>query len=242
MVVALIALFIALDGPAAAKHLIDGRTIERNSITSAQIRNRTIGTQDLSRTALRTLLATPAGSIGTRELMPKAVDASKIVDGAVGSAAISDKTVGAGDLADGAVGPAQISPGAITASKLADGAIGAGAIADGGLTGKDIGDFYGTVNIDFRPFDPNTCQVAADIVPNPSMPGQGNAIADDAIVVSPFTSGDVGWPDPIVVTAKPGATGTIRIVACRIGADPTDPTAQLDPGPTLFSYVAFDEP
>ena len=51
MVVALLALFIALDGPATAARLIDGSSIKRNSITNRQVRNGTLGTQDLSKSA-----------------------------------------------------------------------------------------------------------------------------------------------------------------------------------------------
>jgi hypothetical protein len=92
------------------------------------------------------------------------------------------------------------------------------------------------VSIDFTPFDPNTCQFAS-ITPQPSVPGQNNAIADDVVSVSPTTT---GWPDPIVVVANPGAGNTIRIVACRIGGVPSD--APLDPDRTQFQYVAFDTP
>jgi hypothetical protein len=238
MVVALIALFVAFDGPATAARLVDGGSIRPNSITSRQVRNRTLGTQDLSKKAMTTLRATPTGSVGTKQLGAKSVDASKIVDGAVGSGAIADKTVGANDLADGAVGPVQLSMGAVMSSKLADGAVSSAAVADGGLQTRDIGDFHGAVSVDFKPFLPNSCQVAADIPPQPSAPGQGNVISDDAITVSPAA----GWPDPIIVTGYPGAGNTLRIVACRIGSDPTKSPDVLDPTDTTFQYVAFDQP
>jgi hypothetical protein len=234
MVVALIALFVALGGPATAARLIDGGTIRPGSITSRQVRDRSLGTQDLSKKAMATLRSTPTGSVGTKQLGAKSVDASKIVDGAVGSAAIADKTVGANDLADGAVGPVQLSMGSVTSSKLADGAVSSAAIAKGSLQTRDIGDFYGAVSVDFDAFAANSCQVAADIAPQPSAPGQGNVISDDAIVVTPAA----GWPDPIVVSGYPGAGNTLRIVACRVGGDPPS----LNPGPTTFQYVGFDQP
>ena len=198
MVVALIALFVALDGPAAARRLIDGRDIRKNSISSAQIRNHSLGTQDLSSKALRSLHATPRGSIG------------------------------ASDLGSGAV----------TSSKLALGAVGGGAIADGSLTARDLGDFTGMVEVDFKAFAPNSCQVAKDITPRASAAGPDTTIADDAITVTPAA----GWPDPIVVTANPGAGNTLRIIACRVGDDPANPGAPIDPRPTVFRYVAFDLP
>jgi hypothetical protein len=245
MVVALLALFIALDGPATAARLVDGRAITKNSITSTQVRNRALGTQDLSRRAVRTLRSTPSrsigakqlrdGAVGRRALGAKAVDATKVADGAIGNTQLAGKAVDAGRLADGAVGAAQLAGDAVTSSKVADGAIGAAAIADGGLQTRDIGDFYGSVSVDFQPFGADSCQVAAIANPQPSSPSQGNVVADDVVSVSPGTT---GWPDPIVVTANPGANNTIRIVACRIGGD----ASPIDPPPTTFQYVAFDTP
>jgi hypothetical protein len=235
MVVALLALFVALDGPATAARLIDGRSIKANSITNKQIRNGTLGTQDLSKTALKRLQATPAGSITAKQLAPKAVDGSKLADGAVGAAALAPAAIDASKVADGAIGPGQLGMGAVTASKVGDGAVGAAAVADGGLQTRDLGDFFGSVSVDFDPFLPNSCQVAPDIAPQPAAPAQGNMISDDVVSVSP----SAGWPDPLVVTGNPGANNTLRIVACRIGgAD----TSTIDPGRTIFQYVAFDTP
>jgi hypothetical protein len=248
MVVALLALFIALDGPATAARLIDGGSIKRNSITNQQVRNGTLGVQDLSKRAVKTLQATPSksvgtkqlrdGAVGTKALAAKAVDASKVADGAVGNTQLAGKAVDASKLADGAVGPTQLAADAVTSSKVADGAIGAAAVADGGLQTRDLGDFYGTVSVDFTAFASNTCQVAMVPSPQAAAPGQSNSIADDVVSASPSTT---GWPDPIVVTANPGAGNTIRIVACRVGGT-GDPSDVIDPPVTTFQYVAFDTP
>jgi hypothetical protein len=128
---------------------------------------------------------------------------------------------------------------AVTSSKIADGSIGAAAIADGGLQTRDLGDFAGSVSVDFDPFAPNTCQVAFIADPQPSAPGQNNSIADDVVSVSPGTT---GWPDPIIVTANPGANNSLRIVACRIGSDSTHNPDVINPDKTTFQYVAFDTP
>jgi hypothetical protein len=245
MVVALLALFVALDGPATAARLIDGRSIKKNSITNRQVRNHTLGTQDLSKTAVKALQTTPSRSVGTKQLRDgavrtkalaaKAVDGSKVADGAVGTGQLAGKAVDGGKLADGAVGPTQLATNAVTSAKVADGAIAAAAIADGGLQTRDLGDFYGSVSVDFDPFTANQCKFALIANPQPSAPGSGNSIADDVVSASPTTS---GWPDPIIVTANPGAGNTIRIIACRIGGD----ASEIDPPPTTFFYVAFDTP
>ncbi|WP_155891757.1 hypothetical protein [Conexibacter woesei] len=246
LVVASLALFVALGGPASAAHLIDGKTIRRNSITNAQIRNHTIKTVDLSALAYKTLRTTPArsvgatqlrdGAVGSRALAPGSVDATKLAAGAVGNAQLAARAVDAGKLADGAVGSTQLAGGAVTSSKIADGSVGAAAIADGGLQTRDLGDFYGSVTISFGDFTADQCKESTILNPQPAAPGQSNSIADDIVSASPTTS---GWPDQILVVANPGAGNTIRVVACRIGSDPTEAI----PAPTTtFYYVAFDTP
>lgn len=246
MVVASLALFVALGGPASAAHLIDGKTIKSNSVTNRQIRNGTIKVVDMSASALKTLRATPArsvgsaalrdGTVGSRALAAGSVDATKLAAGAVGNAQLAPKSVDGGKLADGAVGAGQLGAGAVTSSKIADGSVGAAAIADGGLQTRDLGDFYGSVSISFGDFTADQCKESTILNPQPSAPGQNNSIADDIVSVSPTTS---GWPDQILVESNPGAGNTIRVVACRIGSDPTE---IISAPTTTFYYVAFDTP
>lgn len=241
LAIALLALFLALDGPATAARLIDGRSIRRDSITSAQVHNRTLGTQDLSRKALKALTDTPAGSVGAAQLGPGSVTASKLAAGSVGTAALASRAVAQGQLADGAVGTDQLAVGSISASRVAAGAIGGAAIADGSLQTSDIGDIYGTVTVDFKPFRINDCQTAR-VTQLPSLGTQPAQIADDLVVVSP---GAAGFTDLITLAGYPGADNTLRIVACRVGRDPADPdnpNNMIDPPPTTFQYLGIDAP
>jgi hypothetical protein len=237
MVVALIALFIALGGPATAARLIDGGSIRPNSITSSQIRNRTLRMSDLASSTVRGLRQTPRGGVATRELAPRAVDASKLATGSVGTAALADKGVGADDLADGAVGPMQIAPAAVTSTKLAEGSVGSAAIADGSLRTRDIGDFAGAVQITFDTFVPNSCQASPPLTPTQTASGATALIADDVIIVTP----PVGWPDQLTVSGHPGAQNTLRVIMCN----PTG-TAIAIPGadtvPPIFRYLGIDQP
>ena len=189
MVVALIALFVALGGPAQAKRVIDGASIRRGTITTKQIKNGSVAKADLSKAAVRSLTATPASSVRS----------AQIVDG----------QVLAPDLGAGSVGQAQLAPGAVTASKLAGDSVGGGSVANGSLQTVDIGSFTGSVNVDFGPFDKdqNRCQKAE--APAASTGGSPN-IADDVVVVSPPS----GWSDFLIVTGKPAPGNVIRIVAC----------------------------
>jgi hypothetical protein len=217
MVVALIALFIALGGPAQAKRLIDGGSIRKNTITSRQIKNGTVAKADLSKTAVRSLTATPAGSVGSPQ--------------------IADGSVLAPDLGIGSVGTSQLTPGAVTASRLAGDSVGGGSVANGSLQTVDIGSFTGSVNVDFGQFnlDDNRCQKAEA----PASPTGGSpSLADDVVAVSP----PAGWSDFLIVTGKPAPGNVIRIVACWSAPQNVAPADFPNPPLTTFRYVTFDAP
>jgi hypothetical protein len=213
MVVALIALFIALGGPAQAKKVIDGKLLKRNSVTGQVIKNGSIAKADLSKAAVKSLERTPADSVR--------------------SASIVDGQVLAPDIGAGAVTGTALAAGSVTSSKLAADSIGGGSVANGSLQTVDIGSFAGAVSVDsFLPF---TTGAPCQAFPAAATPtgGQPN-IADDVIVVTPPSS----WPETVSVTAKPGSGNTIRIIACWVDPLGTPPT----PGPTIFRYVTFDNP
>src|SRR6185437_13060252 len=98
LVVAVIALFVALGGPAAAASLIRGSQIKKGSITSRRIKNHTLAIKDLSRRAFRSLRITPNGS----------VTEAKLANGAVSSAKLGGAAVTGAKMASGAVGPIQV--------------------------------------------------------------------------------------------------------------------------------------
>ena len=217
MVVALIALFVALGGPAQAKRVIDGASIRRGTITTKQIKNGSVAKADLSKAAVHSLTATPASSVGSAQLV--------------------DGQVLAPDLGAGSVGQAQLAPGAVTASKLAPDSIGGGSVANGSLQTVDIGSFTGSVNVDFGQFDndQNRCQKAEA----PAAPTGGSPnIADDVVVVSPPS----GWSDFLIVTGKPAPGNVIRIVACWSAPATATPPDFPNPPLTNFRYVTFDAP
>jgi hypothetical protein len=217
MVVALIALFIALGGPAQAKKVILGK----NTVTSRSVKNGSLAKADLSKTAIKSLERTPTNSVRS----------AQIVDG----------QVLAPDVGAGAVTGAALAAGSVTATKLAPDSIGASSMANGSLQTLDIGSFTGGVLTDFEKFIPNLADPALDrrcqaaSAPAAAIGGQPN-IADDVVVVSPPAS----WPETVVVTGKPGGNNTIRVIACWTGVYPAqDPP---DPGPSVFRYVTFDSP
>jgi hypothetical protein len=217
MVVALIALFIALGGPAQAKKVIDGKLLKRNSVTGQMIKNGSVAKADLSKAAVKSLERTPANSVRS----------TSIIDG----------QVLAPDMGAGAVGTSALAAGSVTSSKLAPDSIGAGSVANGSLQTLDIGSFAGAVQVDFGQFDPegNRCQKAeAAALPTGGQPN----IVDDVVVVTP----PAGWSDFITVTGKPAPGNLIRIVACWIRPDTIAPPDPPDPPSTIFRYVTFDSP
>ena len=86
MVVALIALFVALGGPAQAKRVIDGGSIRKGTITSKQIKNGSVAKADLSKTAVRSLTATPPSSVRSAQIADGSVLAPDLGLGSVGQA------------------------------------------------------------------------------------------------------------------------------------------------------------
>lgn len=103
MVVALLALFIALGGPAEAQRLLG-----KGDVDSRVVKDRSLKTRDLSRRSVRELRSTPNGSITE----------AKIANGAVTPGKLAPRAVATGAIADSAVGGAQIANGSITAADL----------------------------------------------------------------------------------------------------------------------------
>jgi hypothetical protein len=212
MVVALIALFIALGGPAQAKKVILGK----NTVTSRAVKNGSLAKADLSKAAVKSLERTPSNSVRS----------GQIVDG----------QVLAPDIGAGAVTGTALAAGSVTSSKLAADSIGGGSVANGSLQTVDIGSFAGAISVpNFTFTTDEPCQAAE--APAAATGGQPN-IADDVVLISPPS----GWPDTVVVTGKPAPNNRVRILACWIvpttGPPPTPPT----PGPTIFRYVTIDGP
>jgi hypothetical protein len=215
MVVALIALFIALGGPAQAKKVLDGKLLKKGSVNGRAIKNGSVAKADLTKAAVKSLTTTPSKSVG--------------------SAQIIDGQVLAPDIGAGAVTATALAAGAVTSSKVAADSIGGGSVANGSLQTVDIGSFTGSLrpvpDFVFTKADP--CQVRQ----GPAVPtgGQPN-ISDDVVAVTP----PADWPDNVVVTGKPAVGNQVRVVACWVPkASDTDP---LVLGPTIIHYVTFDSP
>jgi hypothetical protein len=216
LIVALVALFVALGGPAGAASLIRGSQIKKNSITSKQIKNRSLATKDLSRRAVRALESTPNGSITEAKLANLAVTSGKL-----GGAAVT-----AAKMAADSVGPIQLQSNAVTGAK----------VADGSLTAADIAAFSGQFAIAVTtPIAPHTCQ---SFEPRGLAPEIAHAnISGDIVDIAP----DAAWDDRrLVLSRRNSSTSVSRFVVsiCNVSSSTTPAPA----GTYRFRYIVFQLP
>jgi hypothetical protein len=97
-VVALLALFVALGGPAEAQRLLG-----KGSVTSRVVKDRSLKLHDINRQAVRRLQATSNNSITEAKLANGSVTPGKLAAASVGTAAITDGSVGGADIANGSL-------------------------------------------------------------------------------------------------------------------------------------------
>lgn len=103
LVVALLALFVALGGPAEAQRLLG-----KGDVNSRVVKDRSLKTRDLSRRAVRQLRATPNMSITEAKIANGAITPGKLGAGAVGSPAIADSAVTGVHVANGSLSAADL--------------------------------------------------------------------------------------------------------------------------------------
>jgi hypothetical protein len=215
LLVALLALFVALGGPAEAERLINGAKIKRNSVGSKQIKNRSVRGRDLAPAAVRSLRATPNrsitdakladGAVTTRAFAPGSVQPASIADNSIGAADLATNSVGTDEIADNAVGQAEIRSNGVAASEIADNSIDGGEIIDGGLSVRDVARQVGTLQWPIDPVAPSKCQLAW-------VPVDGIQIAGDFVLISP----NAPWPDELVYTVNGvNAANQFKVAACN---------------------------
>ena len=210
--IALVALFVALGGPAEAARLINGKDIRKNTVTSKQVKNRSLGVADLSRRAASRLTATPRNSIRS----------DKIADGSIAGADLAGASVNSSHVADQSLRGVDIAPNSIQGDTLEDGRLGA----------RDVGSFVGTLTLDFPALAPTACafvdaDVAAVAAATPPF-----SVGDDIVLVTPPAS----FPDDsLALSAAPTGATKIRVRACNINGAGT-----VDVPSLTYRYISFD--
>jgi hypothetical protein len=222
LVIALLALFIAVGGPAEAARLIGGK----------DVKDRSLGTRDLSKKAVRDLRSTPRRSVGERALAEGGVTTSKLRDGAVTSVKVAPATIGSSQLAPGAVGSRELRAGAAGQVQLADGAVNGAKIADGSLDARDTARFSGRFRITVPAVEPQTCWSGEPVGLAPEQAGAD--ISGDLVLATP----DSAWPERQLAFTVRASANRSRFVLAGCNSNKAA-TTEVDVG---FRYVVIDLP
>ena len=252
-VIALIALFVALGGPAWAKKLIvNGSQIVKDSITSRQIRAASLSRTDLSASTIRFLQRTPDRAIRSSQIATGAISGDKLAPASVGTVAVADNTltatdiapgsltkgvlaadsVGFDEIADSAVGKAALRAAAVGQAEIGDEAVASEEIKDGKARMVDLGSFAGVATVTFPDILTETCQTA-DVPVTPITAATQPDLTKTFILV-----GQPGnWPeDNVTISGKAKDATTLHLTACNNTAQ-TVTTATLTN--VLIPYVAL---
>jgi hypothetical protein len=222
LVVALLALFVAVGGPAEAARLIG----------SKDVANRSLKTEDLSRKAVRKLQTTPRRSVGERQLRNGAVATAKLRDRAVTPVKIAPAAVGSDQLAAGAVGSRELRPGGVGSAQIADGAVTGAKLADGSLDARDVARFSGRFRVTVPAVAKSTCWSGEPVGLAPEQAGAD--ISGDLVLVTP----DSSWPERSLAFTVRGSANRSRFVLAGCNATEAA-TTEVEVG---FRYVVIDLP
>jgi hypothetical protein len=214
-IVALLALFVALGGPAEAQRLLS-----KGSVTSVSIKDRTVKLRDLKRKTVRQLQATRRGSVTEAKLANRAVTPAKLAPGAVGTAAIADGSVGAIDLTPGSVGGSQV--------------------ANGSLSAADLGRFWGRFRATIGPIEFGKCWSGEPTGLAPELAGA--TISDDLVLVQPD---DRWIERRVTFSVRASSDPRrFVLAACNVGIpiDPGSNPLTVDQREITFRYLVIDLP
>ncbi len=159
--IALLALFIALGGPAEAQRLLG-----KGDVTSREVKDGSLRTRDLARGTVRELTGTRNNSITEAKLANGSVTPGKLAPGSVGTTALADNSV--------------------TPTDLMNNSITGGQIADGALQAPDIARFYGRFRIQVPQVVSGTCWSGEPAGLAPELAGAN--ISQDLVLVTPDAS------------------------------------------------------
>ena len=217
-VIASLALFVALGGPAHAARFIDGKLLRKGSVRSAAVKDRTLKVRDLSRPAVRKLQRTPNASVTEAKLANRSVTPGKLANGAVSSAALGDRAVAAADLGLSAVRSEHV--------------------ADGALRAADFTRFHGRFRSQIGPIPFGECWSGEPAGLAPELARAD--ISNDLVLVSP----DNRWVERRVTFTVRASSNVSRFVlaACNVGipigaGSGAEDVAQHE---VSFSYVIID--
>jgi hypothetical protein len=225
---AAVALFVALGGPAEAAKLIDGGRIRKGSVTGAAIRANTL-TGRLLKAATITGDRLADRSVALAKLSPDVIATlTATPSNEVTGGKVLDRSLSGADLGDETLGQSQIARSGVGNSELADGGVDGSKIADGRQRVGDVAAFAGTADLDPPWLVSHSCW-HADQPATLLWERNGASIADDAVFVAP----PAGLADVLVLSGRPVGGGTVRLVVCNVGS------GNFDPAPFTARYLTI---
>ena len=222
LIISLLALFVAVGGPAQAAKLV----------RSADVKNRSLQVRDLSRKAVKDLKRTPRGSVAERALANGAVTNAKLRDGSVTATKIGPSSIGSTQLAPNSVSVRELRPGSVGSPYLADGSVSGAKVADASLDTRDFARFSGRFRVLVPGVEPGKCWSAEPVGLSPEQAGAD--ISHDLVVVTPGQN----WPESALAFTARNSANTSRFVLAGCNAT----SASTEPADVGFRYAVLDIP
>jgi hypothetical protein len=208
--IAVVALFVALDGPAAAAKKLNGKSILKGTVASKQLKNLSVQGIDV-RDGTLTGAKVADGSLAGADVQDGSVTAQDVADGSVTGVDVKDSSLGAADLADGSVGKTELQKAAVSGLAL-DGA--------------------GIALIDFGTIAANTC--ANSLISVTAAQVADGTLSDDVVIATP----DAFFSSNFSYSVKTEGVLSPYIKMCNVGATAADPDA--GGGTKAWRWVAID--
>lgn len=239
--IALIALFVALGGPAQAKKLITGSSIRPNTITTRQVRPASLLRTDLTAGTIRFLRRTPDRAIRSNQIATRAVTAENIPRARVGTTAVAEKTLRAAEVAPGALTRGVLGADSVGFDELANNTVGKAnlrlaAVGKSELAGSAVGmEEIGAslAGVTFPEIAASACQSVDQPL---ALPAGADLAKTFILVGQPST-----WPGGrVTLSGRAQDDGdpntpstTLRLTACNLGS------SAVTPGQQVIPYVAM---